>query len=318
MHVITARVVFLFGTIAGPFSSGAIADEPAVNRTIPVSGTGIDLLNGAIVHSKKPTATGVIQRGTEIVELSGDLNGKVLYQVLVQRRALVRLAAPYKRCWMTKPIARDPMYHQRAFDADVIQLCVRWYITYRLSYRDLVEMMAERGVKVARSTIPVGTSWRVDETYIPIKGKWHYLYRAVDKHGKTIDFLLRPDRGIAAAQAFFRKALATQAPRVPRKVTLDGHVPSHRALWLLRREHRCWTNVKVRSCKYLNNIIEQDHRVIKRRCASMTGFKSFVNAAITISGIELAHRIHKLQFSFGRRRQRRGWSRKDEWAMALA
>src|SRR5271156_4414927 len=157
---------------------------------------------------------------------------------------------------MTKPIARDPMYRQRAFDADVIQLCVRWYITYRLSYRDLVEMMAERGVKVAHSTIlrwvtryvpefekrwarfskPVGTSWRVDETYIPIKGKWHYLYRAVDKHGKTIDFLLRPDRGIVAAQAFFRKALASQAPRVPRKVTLDGHVPSHRALWLLRRE----------------------------------------------------------------------------------
>src|ERR1022692_1634744 len=243
-----------------------------------------------------------------------------------------------RRCRMTKPIARDPMYRKRVFDADIIEPCVRWYITYRLSYRDLVEMMAERGVKVAHSTIlrwvtryvpefekrwnrfsrAVGTSWRVDETYIPIKGKWHYLYRAVDKHGKTIDFLLRPDRGIAAAQAFFRKALATQAPRVPRKVTLDGHVPSHRALWLLRREHRCWTNVKVRNCKYLNNIIEQDHRVIKRRCASMTGFKSFVNDAITISGIELAHRIHKLQFSSGRGRQRRGWSRKDEWAMALA
>ena len=239
---------------------------------------------------------------------------------------------------MTKPIARDPMYRQRAFDAEVIQLCVLWYITYRLSYRDLVEMMAERGVKVAHSTIlrwvtryvpefekrwarfskPVGTSWRVDETYIPIKGKWHYLYRAVDKDGRTVDFLLRPDRGIAAAQAFFRKALETQAPRVPRKITLDGHVPSHRALWLLRREHPCWRNVKVRSCKYLNNIVEQDHRAIKRRCVSMAGFKSFANAAITISGIELAHRIHKRQFSLGRGRRRRGCSRKDEWARALA
>jgi len=149
------------------------------------------------------------------------------------------------------------MYRQRAFDAEVIQLCVRWYITYRLSYRDLVEMMAERGVEVAHSTIlrwvtryvpefekrwarfsrTVGTSWRVDETYVSIKGKWHYLYRAVDKQGKTVDFLLRPDRGIAATQAFFRKALATHAPRVPRKITLDVHVPSHRALWLLRREH---------------------------------------------------------------------------------
>jgi transposase-like protein len=145
---------------------------------------------------------------------------------------------------MTKPIARDPMYRKRVFDADIIELCVRWYITYRLSYRDLVEMMAERGVKVAHSTIlrwvtryvpefekrwnrfsrAVGTSWRVDETYISIRAKWHYLYRAVDKQGKTVDFLLRRDRGIAAAQAFFRKALATNAPRVPRKVTLDGVV----------------------------------------------------------------------------------------------
>ena len=239
---------------------------------------------------------------------------------------------------MTKPIVRDPMYRQRAFDADVIELCVRWYATYRLSYRDLVEMMAERGVEVAHSTIlrwvtryvpefekrwarfskPVGTSWRVDETYVSIKAKWHYLYRAVDKHGNTVDFLLRPDRGISAAQAFFRKALASTLPRVPRKVTLDGHVPSHRALWLLRREHPCWRNVKVRTNKYLNNIIEQDHRAIKRRCASMAGFKSFANAAITISGIELAHRIHKGQFALGRGRRRRCWSRKDEWALALA
>jgi transposase-like protein len=100
----------------------------------------------------------------------------------------------------------------------------------------------------------------VDETYISIRGRWHYLYRAVDKHGKTIDFLLRKDRGIAAAQVFFRKALASVAPRVPRKITLDGHVPNRRALWLLRREHPCWRNVTVRTNRYLNNLIEQDHR----------------------------------------------------------
>ena len=164
----------------------------------------------------------------------------------------------------------------------------------------------------------VGTSWRVDETYVKIKAKWHYLYRAVDKQGKTVDFLLRRDRGISAAQAFFRKALSSVLPRVPRKVTLDGHVPSHRALWLLQREHPCWRSVKLRTSKYLNNLIEQDHRAIKRRSASMTGFKSFKNAAITIAGIELAHRIRKRQFSFGRGRRRRGWSRTDEWAMALA
>ena len=119
---------------------------------------------------------------------------------------------------MTKPIARDPMYRRRSFDADIIELCVRCYITYRLSYRDLVAMMAERGVEVSHTTIlrwvvryvpefekrwnrhsrRVGSSWRVYETYIPIRGKWHYLYRAVDKQGKTVDFLLRRDRGIAA------------------------------------------------------------------------------------------------------------------------
>jgi transposase-like protein len=136
----------------------------------------------------------------------------------------------------------------------------------------------------------VGISWRVDETYISIKAKWHYLYRAVDKQGKTVDFLLRCDRGIAAAQAFFRKALASTLPRVPRKVTLDGHVLSHRALWLLRREHLCWRNVKVRSNKSLNNLIEQDHRAIKRRCASMAGFKSFANSTITTAGSDVHDR----------------------------
>lgn len=239
---------------------------------------------------------------------------------------------------MTKPIVRDSMYCGRTFDADIIELCVRWYITYRLSYRDLVEMMAERGVVVSHTTIlrwvvryvpefekrwnryarRVGTSWRVDETYIAIRGKWHYLYRAVDKQGKTVDFLLRRDRGIAAAQAFFRKALTTNLPRWPRKVTLDGHVPSHRALRLLRREDPKWRNVEVRTCKYLNNIVEQDHRAIKRRCASLTGFKSFTNAAITIAGFELTHRIHKRQFSFGPGRPRRERNQRVLWNRALA
>ena len=114
---------------------------------------------------------------------------------------------------MTKPIARDPIYRRLGFDAEIIELCVRWYIRFRLSYRDLVELMADRGVAVSHTTImrwviryvpelekrwnrfarPVGRSWRVDETYIPVHGHWHYLYRAVDKHGKKVDFLLRPD-----------------------------------------------------------------------------------------------------------------------------
>jgi transposase-like protein len=209
---------------------------------------------------------------------------------------------------MTKPIARDPIYRRRRFEAEIIESCVRWYITYRLSYRDLVAMMWARDVN---------SSWRVDETYICVRGKWHYLYRAVDKRGKTVDFLLRPDQGIAAAQAFFRKALAASLPRWPRKIALDGHASSHQALRLLRRENPRWKYVLVRNCPYLNNIVEQDHRAIKRRCASMLGFKSFGNAAITLAGIELAHRIHKRQFSFGPGRQWRTQSVKQLWDRAL-
>ncbi len=135
---------------------------------------------------------------------------------------------------------------------------------------------------------------------------------------RRVDFLLHPDRSIAAAQAFFRKALATGLSRWPRKVTLDGYPPSHQALRLLRREDPKWKHVRVRSCQYLNNIIEQDHRAIKRRCAWMTGFKSARNAAVTLSGIELAHRIRKRQFSFGLGGQRPNWSLKQSWDRALA
>jgi hypothetical protein len=132
---------------------------------------------------------------------------------------------------------------------------------------------------------------------------------------KSVDFPLRRDRGIAAAQAFFRKGLATNPTRWPRKVTVEGHTPSNQALRLLRRERKY---MEVRTCKYLNNVVEQDHRAIKRRCASMKGFKSITNAAITIAGIELAHRIHKRQFSFGLGRPRRNWSLKIRWQKALA
>lgn len=124
---------------------------------------------------------------------------------------------------------RHPLFKRRHFDQEIIPLCVRWYVSYKLSYRDLAEMMFERGISVALSTIlrwvqcyvpqftkrwaqfsrPVGCSWRVDETYISIRGQWCYFYRAVDKQGRTVDFLLRQDRGIEAAQAFFRKALAS-------------------------------------------------------------------------------------------------------------
>jgi putative transposase len=148
---------------------------------------------------------------------------------------------------------------------------------------------------------------QVDETYVCICGKWHYLYRAVDEQAMTVDFLLRLDRGVATAQAFFRKALATNPTRWPRKVTLDGHLPTHCTVRLLRRKSPKWKYVEMRCSKHLNSIIGQDHIAIKRRRAS-----------ITISGIELAHRIHKRQFSLGPGRRPRRWSLKRHWERALA
>ena len=231
----------------------------------------------------------------------------------------------------------DRLYGGRHFPQEIIVLCVRWYVTYRLSYRDRVDMMAERGVYVAHSTIlrwvlryvpefvkrwdrhrrPVGCSWRADETYIQIKGIWHYLYRAVDKRGRTVDFYLSETRDIGAAMAFFRKALANHPNKPPRKITVDGYRATHRALRLLRRRNPTWRRVIVRSCQYLNNIVEQDHRAIKRRVAPMLGFKTFRTAATTLMGIGLAHRIRKNQFSIGYRRGRRYGSLAGAWALAL-
>jgi transposase-like protein len=215
---------------------------------------------------------------------------------------------------------------------------VRWYLTYRLSYRDLVEMMAERGVAVSHSTIlrwvqryvpefeqrwgryarRVNSSWRMDETAVSVRGGSHYLYRAVDKHGKTVDSVQCADRSESAARTFFNKALKTHRSRRPRKVNIDGNAATHRALQLLREENPEWRSVVVRSRRYLNNIVEQDHRAIKRRCAPMLALKSFRTAAITLAGVELAHRIRKRQFSFGLRGPRRFPSLKHLWAYGLA
>jgi len=157
----------------------------------------------------------------------------------------------------------------------------------------------------------------MDETAISVRGGAHYLYRAVDKHGKTVDSLLCVDRSESAARAFFSKALKTHQPRWPRKVNLDGNSATHRALRLLRQENPEWRSVLVRSRRYLNNIVEQDHRAIKRRCAPMLALKSFRTAAVTLAGVELAHRIRKRQFSFGRGGPRRFSSLKQLWARAL-
>jgi transposase-like protein len=146
-----------------------------------------------------------------------------------------------------------------------------------------------------------GRSWRVDETYVKIHSRWTYLYRAVDREGQTVDFRLSPSRDVAAAKAFLRKALHTQG-RAPVSITLDGYAASHRAVREMRRERSRWKRTKLRSSKYLNNMVEQDHRGVKSRTGPMLGFKVFDNAAITIAGVELQHRIRKGQFALGRLR----------------
>ena len=205
-------------------------------------------------------------------------------------------------------LSMDDLFKGRHFDREIIILCVRWYLRFKLSFRDVVEMMAERGIEVAHTTIMrwiqryvpefekrrfacrAGASWRVDETYVKINGRWTYLYRAVDKQRKTVDFLLRAKRDVAAAKAFFRRAFKSQG-RLPRAITLDGYHASHRAAREFLGKHRRGKRTKIRSSKYLNNLIEQDHRSIKLRFGPMLGLKRFRSASITIAGVELIHRI---------------------------
>ena len=219
---------------------------------------------------------------------------------------------------MSKLRSIEELFEGRHFDREVIILCVRWYLRFKLSLRDLVELMAERGLSLAHTTIlrwvqryapefvkrwsrfgrPVGRSWRVDETYIKIRGQWRYLYRAVDRAGKTVDFHFSAKRDVGAAKAFFAKAVKSQG--VPQTITLDGYAASHRAVRELKNDSVLPEGTKVRSSKYLNNLIEQDHRSVKQRIGPMLGFKRFENAAIAIAGIELMHRIRKGQFALGR------------------
>src|SRR6267154_408325 len=186
----------------------------------------------------------------------------------------------------------DEAFESRHFDREIIVLCVRWYLRLKLSFRDLVEMMAERGLSLVHTTImrwvhhyapeferrwnrfarPAGSSWRVDETYVKIRGQWVYLYRAVDRVGKTVDFRLSSRRDVAAAKAFFRKAVKTQGS-APTTITLDGYAASHRAVREMQADGHLAADTKLRSSKYLNNLIEQDHRGIKLRIGPMLGFK---------------------------------------------
>lgn len=140
----------------------------------------------------------------------------------------------------------------------------------------------------------VGRRWRMDETYIKVKGQWRYLYRAVDTAGQTIDFLLTVKRDAAAALRFFRKAIRHHGE--PEVVTIDKSGANTAALATLNADKPDEEKITVRQSKYLNNLIEQDHRNIKRRLSLMMGFKSFRRTQTILAGIELIHMIRKGQY----------------------
>ncbi len=220
------------------------------------------------------------------------------------------------------------MFKGRHFDRSVILLCVRWYLAYSLSLRDLEEMMAERGVQVDHATIhrwtvhyapllleqfnrrkrAVTGKWHIDETYVKVRGQWRYLYRAIDSNGDTVEFWLSERRNLTAAKRFLRKALKRHGR--PERIVIDGSQTNKEAILLCDAESRLQDRsrrrpepIRIRQSRYLNNRVEQDHRAIKRRVQPMLGFKSMSSARAILGGIEMVHMIRKGQAKCVRKAQ---------------
>src|SRR5260370_2893118 len=207
------------------------------------------------------------------------------------------------------------LFKWRQFEPEIILLAVGWYLRFSLPYRDVEELLAERGFVADHVTIwrwvqcyapeverrlrsklkPTNESWRGDETYVRAKGKWVYLYRAVDAKGDTIDFLHSATRDAAGAERFLRKALGKENHPAPRVINTDKHNGYPPAIVNLKRTGALSKKCQHRPVQYLNNILEQDHRAIKRRCRASQWFRSFGSARRTIAGYEAIHMIRKCQ-----------------------
>ena len=205
------------------------------------------------------------------------------------------------------------MFKHHRYPKVIILQAVYFKLRFTLSYRDVEELMRIRGIKVDHSTIQrwvfkftpeieknlhkrkhrVNSSWRLDETYIKVAGEDRYLYRAVDKYGNTVDFLLTKKRMKGSAQKFLNKAIGNN--RKPRLINIDKSGANTAAIRTWNKRSCSVNKVKIRRVKYLNNIIEQDHRSIKRRIVNCTGFKEFESAQRTLTGIEIVNIIRKNQ-----------------------
>jgi transposase-like protein len=207
------------------------------------------------------------------------------------------------------------VFKGRHFQDELIVVCVRRYLRYSLSYRDLEELMAERGLRVDHSTLarwvlryaPIlsqrmrrhlrntNRSWRLDETYVRVAGNWTYLYRALDSEGNTVDFLLSPHRDRVAAKHFLQLALGRVRHLRPRVINVDGHPAYPSVIAELKQTDQLPKSCRCRRSRYLNNLIEQDHRFLKKRIVASQGFRSVEGALHTIQGYEAVHMIRKGQ-----------------------
>ena len=211
------------------------------------------------------------------------------------------------------PITASNPFKWRHYPGDIIMWCVRWYLRYPISVAQMGEMTAERGLSISASCIwrwvqiygpeldkrcrrhlkPTNKSWRLDETYIKVRGQERFLYRAVDSTGQTIDFLLTAKRDAAAAKRFFRRALAQTGNPMPRVINVDRNRSYPAAVEGLKQEGIIRRRCQLRQCKYLNNVVEQDHRNVKRRTWLAKGYGSVPTAWRTLRGIEAMDMIRK-------------------------
>jgi putative transposase len=225
-------------------------------------------------------------------------------------------------------MVEDRVFKGRHFDRSVILLCVRWYLAYNLSLRNLEEMMAERGISVDYATVhrwvvryssellerfnrrkrAVTSKWHIDETYIKVRGRWMYIYRAIDSNGDTVEFWFSERRNLAAAKRFLSRALKRHGR--PTRIVIDGSQTNREAILSCDATSRLQDRsgcrlqpIRIRQSQYLNNLIEQDHRAVRRRVRPMLGFKSADSARVILGGIEMIHMMRKGQAKYACRQQ---------------